>query len=74
MADLTVKCENCEAELPAEFKKYGNYSVGLFVEPCETCMDKARDEAKEEGRQSGVSEGQDIAREEYEKEKMKGEE
>ena len=43
--DMTVRCETCNAELPADFDTRHDT---LTVTPCERCLEAARDEVREE--------------------------
>ena len=41
--DFEVVCNECGETLDAEF-----YNDEIIVDPCKTCLDKAREEAKNE--------------------------
>ena len=55
MAEITfeidVICEVCKTTLTAS-----EYKGQLFVEPCEVCMDRAKDEGLDEGYEKGLNE------------------
>lgn len=49
--EVSVKCSECGALLDADFatsrSRYGNVETTIEVEPCEKCMEAARQEARE---------------------------
>ena len=57
--DIDIECAECGNGLEADQRR------GVIgVDPCETCMDKAREEARKTGYAEGSSDGYDRARSE----------
>lgn len=55
--EFDVVCDNCKKPLDVswEMRKYDD--LVLRVEPCETCLEKAKVEGEEEGKKEGDEEG-----------------
>lgn len=47
--EIDVICEECKGTLTASW-----YKDQLFVEPCEVCMDRAKDQGFDEGYEKGL--------------------
>lgn len=51
MADIDVRCKECDSLLDAEFIRFGRQGVVLAVEICERCKDNARAEGYDHGKE-----------------------
>lgn len=61
--DLEIWC-SCGSGLCRQTNvDYGTRSVSIIVEPCEDCLEKARNEGYEDGHKVGFDEGFEKAKE-----------
>ena len=50
MADIDIRCKECDALLEGEFIKWGQTCAVLVVEPCSVCLESAKQKGIEEGK------------------------
>ena len=74
-AEFELFCGGCRAGIcnnATEGKTKGRGMPYFEIEPCDACLEKARDEGKdkgyEEGKAEGYEEGYEAARKEFERE------
>jgi len=57
MAEFEVKCDSCDSFLSANFYGAGT-NIVLNIEPCEKCLDSAKDEGYQQGYEEAIREGE----------------
>ncbi len=56
--DVSVLCDRCGNVLQAESKEDYYNAKEFYVEPCETCLDVAKDEGDDEGYKRGLKDAE----------------